>query len=788
MIINDFYETLPVTRYTHTQFTDTVDNIGITNANFTIAYNVGFISPDVIPRMHRISRYELSGNILTVTDVTANENIDVLYTASTDNPMSNSTQRAMKYDEIWKKTHTIDSNTPLYNINLVNSVNVNETSMDCQQIKICFHFAGETNRYSNRVVNYYCGWELYSNFSDFVNAIENDKESSVLIGARPDTPDANYDTSFNFTFKPSDFSNGFVNVDTTSRDGRYYIRGIVYCVGLVNYYSASDNWQGKNWNNTDASFSTNLYNSYVVKTIDGNNFISAMTCQYGVRDYIDRYNIGGAKMPYISTSYAVNSGGYCYGGCNISVDITTTEYYVIGDGCVFVNDSDIPRIYLLLTFDDILKQLILQPRIYTGNNYRNDGYNYSASVIYPEIINNEFTGNYITYADRNKLTNWQIDGHIADFNTYNSETDKPPYIPKTQDDFGDLTSNIGLNTQTVTTGKLYKISTYNAFNVLNTIAGTYSTDTILSASDGLISFSYYPFDIPSQNVSQPVKIGAYNDNGEIHGFPLPVNVNYYQVTQTAVVIDLGSTFINSYYGDFRDYAPYSTYSAFIPYVNTSYNIDFAVFKNHNIGFKLIVDVLTGSGICCIMRDNLLYDTINATVSTQININSADIAQYNASIKSTENAMQANELNAKLAMVNAVTGVTTALVSSNPMGAVNSLSTGLSAVVNSALQRDMLQYQLSTTQVHHSTIQSASANCGNQLERQVHIIIAHAKMADDYNADVYKKTVGFACCKNDSISNCSNFTQIADIDLTGLTITDVEKNMIKTALINGVIIK
>lgn len=432
-----FYPTVPTDRYTHTQFSDSVDNINITNPDLTNAYNVGYISPDVIPRIHKMSKITLDGTSLKVEDITADEYIDVMYTASTAaNPGSAATQRSLNYTTKWKSGHTISNSTGVYAVNFPNKVNLNETSMNTSNLKVGFSFAGKTSRYSNPAITNFLGWITYSNFNTLVSAIKNDVESTIYIGRRPDTaPGANQDTTFSFTFKPSDFEKGYVEVNTRSLDGRYTVQGVVYCLGLIAYTANSDTWEGKDWQHSSGgggAYSTQLYNTYKINTKEGFSYVSAMTSQYGIMSSTTPYDTE-PYNPYMAIDYESPFGaGYMLGGCNIEVsNINTTQPYVLGDGCIFINTNNKPRIQIMLSYEEVLRELVLQPRLYIGSNYTTDGWLYNSNIIYPEVIDNEYTGGYLTYADKDLVPDWMKEGDIS-ANKYTND-DKPEYEKEEED-------------------------------------------------------------------------------------------------------------------------------------------------------------------------------------------------------------------------------------------------------------------------------------------------------------------------------------------------------------------
>lgn len=774
----------------HTEMTQPIPSMNLTT--LPLQYSVGYIRPDKIPHYHKLSKVEVDGNTITLTSINKKENSDVLLIASGNRTgTSNNTSLAFVDGYLKAVKYSNENYGNADNeVRLVNNVNITETATNYSNISLIFYACGRISGV------YKFGWGEIVGFSNIYDFITGKTKVNNFRIAKKQSDERPNNNTYIPEISIDDFENGLHTYEYENNGYTDTMRVWIAGIRGSNVY-LPDTWQGKTWRGDKINDTIGLKIGYSLETDDNIKYLSfAKLDRFPTYSQTYGFDLFPNYLPVDNIVNTVYSNAvYADIDCSVNDEPYTYLNSPYGNNWIYLNNDGYKRFYYCCNASEIMSQLAQIPRAlinseYTYNN-NPDAYTVNNNFCYSEVTaDNEYTGRIVIPDSVYDVQPFQNTNDITNYNAYDYNN-KPAYRPDIDSDFGDLVSNIGRNIQTVSTGKLYKIGISDATKVLNVIGGTYSTDTILSASDGLISFQYFPFNIPSANVSQTAKIGAYNDNGTIRGFPLPADVQYLQITATSFMIDLGSTRINALYNDFRDFPPYSTYNAFIPFVNQSYTIDFAVFKNHTVSFQLIVDVLTGSGIVCILRDGLLYDTINGTVATQISINSADVAQYNASVKATENAMQSNELNAKLAMINMVSGLTSAVVggsSINLGGAVSAVTGGLSAVTNAALNRDMLQYQLDTMQVHHSLIQSASANCGNQLEREVHIIIAHAKMLPDYNESIYSKTVGYACCKNDLIANCSNFTQVSEINLTGINCTDVEKNLIKSALMQGVVIK
>ena len=285
---------------------------------------------------------------------------------------------------------------------------------------------------------------------------------------------------------------------------------------------------------------------------------------------------------------------------------------------------------------------------------------------------------------------------------------------------------------------------------------------------------YYPIQIQLQLGNQPVT--DYNDN--------PVNARGQSLLNTAmqIIIDMGSVVYFPYFGDFRDYEPYSSAELIIPY-HGSLSISPAEYMGHTIGVKCVVDLATGSSIAYIYRDSLIVDSINGIVGVQIPISGIAQADYNNAAYQAAAQLNAAKITQAAGFASDAIGLVASAVTANPLALASSATKIMADTAQSAVSVDIAQYNVSHVKIpfrQTGTSSSAAATAGDQVAR---LIVRRPKMLQ-YDQDVYAHVNGFACLMCDTLDKFTGFTVVSDVEIPG-SATAEEKNMIRSLLQSGV---
>ena len=465
---------------------------------------------------------------------------------------------------------------------------------------------------------------------------------------------------------------------------------------------------------------------------------------------------------------------------------------------------------------------------YTGAMFQDSvyGYNQNPTQRFIGIINSSgiSTGTFGVVTEET----------LGDFSQTASDNfiDDTPYDPSTGPDIYDYDSEIGV--KNIQTGNIF----CRAYAINNEVKGlsqylwnTVTTD-IHSAQeysdaqkdlsskflntnpvDNIVSLIYYPFNIKDQlglTTQRAVGLGNQTVEYSIPGSPDPITLKGYLIgNNMQVLLDAGSLRIQPYFNDFRDYEPYTTLELFIPYHGSIALLNSEVL-GYTLSVKIAVDLLTGSSTAFIFRDNLIIDQINGNMGVNIPINGLEQATYNANIYNANSNLKVAKINEQITNITSgfqIAGQAINTLNSGVMGnipgtaisSLNLIETGLT----SNLKSDLAAQQVANAQFNLDHTTKPIKNCGAPTgsnstvgEQYCRLIIrrpyATIDSHDEEMKQVYADSVGYATYiitgqregGHVSLKSFAGHIEMTNVKING-SMTSKEKELIKTALMNGV---
>lgn len=409
------------------------------------------------------------------------------------------------------------------------------------------------------------------------------------------------------------------------------------------------------------------------------------------------------------------------------------------------------------------------------------------------------TGNFVTLKKSYELDpTGQIDwGDIFEADSPVNEYD-PSYQPTpehSEDDFGDLENKGGYRIFP-TTLNCYALNATELTQFMYILNGLYLTDPDgntkwnldfkgTNPSEYIVAAYSTLYDAPLKSAKEDVKLGAVNftelsPNYQLYGLK---NVEQF---------DCGSVFLAPYYGDFRDFAPYTNVELYLPLCG-SVDIDIPYFLNHYINVVYWIDIYTMSCAASIYRDGTtLYKTISGSCGAQIPLLAPDLANYQNTVHQIEQQQKQNSMRVAASVIG--TTLTAAGLAAAPetMGAsvfIAGMGMGITQAVSAAsgVQTAFdLNYQLEHIPRTHTEIGAASPQnnfCVGDIIPK--LFIKRAKMLPSYNASHYSHVVGNQCCIAGTIGSFSGYTVVGSCDLSGIQATQSELDQIRQLLQAGV---
>lgn len=325
--------------------------------------------------------------------------------------------------------------------------------------------------------------------------------------------------------------------------------------------------------------------------------------------------------------------------------------------------------------------------------------------------------------------------------------------------------------------------------------------------DQFISLMYYPFSVtdyltgagivPSANIklgnvrTQTVEDWFGTTVEGVTGWKLDSGTNFCE-------FDSGDYLISEQFGDFRDYPPYTSMTLVIPW-HGSVELDVGEWYGHYINTKMIVDIITGASSTAILRDGIVVGTIDGQVGVPVQLIVRNVGDFTNTL--IQGSQQLNQQ--KLAIAGTVigAGITVAGIGANTvagaMGNAEAMGNAYSGLGNLAKQavgglQQVAQYENTKFKIEHtkagsSIVSQQAPAVAMYYEQTPRLIFHYPRLMAGYNASVYGSTVGFACSKQGTVGSNRGYSVFSGADLSGVTATDSEKQMIYDSLKSGVII-
>lgn len=398
------------------------------------------------------------------------------------------------------------------------------------------------------------------------------------------------------------------------------------------------------------------------------------------------------------------------------------------------------------------------------------------------------TGEYKTGEDAEALPNYDW-RWIYELDELPEDIEPDP--DEHNDDYGN-TSNLGSARGLFPAGVniyLMSRSDYTIFmNELNSYyQGSSPDDWTLdfqgvNPSDYILSAYYTPYNFLKSDTKTAVKIG-----------PLTLTTTAYELSQGSPPDDpnkwktfsYGTRKVTPLFNDFRDYEPYTTVELYLPLAGTV-QLETAYVMNHNITVTYYFDLMSMSGVACVYRDSMLYKTSDFKLGCQVPVLSQNMGDIQNQIMSLDTARKQNNIR-----LTAATTATTASAIKALSGKASDVSNlaggaGLLQIASSIVNADKIDYDLTHTPALVS-VTGAAEPMNNYSVGQLtpKLIIKRPLMLPDKNDTIYAHTVGNACLINKTVGEMSGLIVCSNTDLTGISATASELQMIQTALTNGI---
>lgn len=334
------------------------------------------------------------------------------------------------------------------------------------------------------------------------------------------------------------------------------------------------------------------------------------------------------------------------------------------------------------------------------------------------------------------------------------------------------------------------------FNILSdlTVNQTDWSDLTAKAIDGflvqnpidcIVSLKKYPLkNIPNDDTLQNIQYGRYA-SGNAAAKGCTMDYGAYIFEPTTIKPQFGNSFL--------DYEPFTSAELYIPYCGTI-QLKMCDIINKTLTPVLVIDFHTGQCTGYLMSGDIVIETIDGTAAIDIPVTGIQTATIEGQLQNAANNARAARINKTTGMLKSGLLIAGATVV-NPVAGAVATASQIKGYANSVLQNAQTEYELTHTEAPTHIIGSSSSGCGWCIDGNTARLILYYPSGDvltntnppEFNNAAIKafgKRQGFATVETGILSDYSGFT-VADVITDGINATDTEKDMIKTALANGV---
>lgn len=334
----------------------------------------------------------------------------------------------------------------------------------------------------------------------------------------------------------------------------------------------------------------------------------------------------------------------------------------------------------------------------------------------------------------------------------------PPIINNDNDDIEPV--GYGYFSNTVM-GTLYSL--YNKLDLEKISQWFYNQTEKIDIANNVISLKEIPFSLSALNIvplDTDLKIGGVNVtyNNE--------NIKVGQIVSSATTslsVLFGEFNIPRLSGTFLDYSPYTKYELLLPFAPTPVTLpDWCV--NKTVQAIFLYDIYTTSCQYVIECNGERICSVSGCFGVDRPISAQNVALKDAS-----------RLSAQVATASSVLGGVMSSASGNIGGIVSGAVSGVSA---------LSQQIMSQKQNYMYTVGANGDSSSVGLCHAVHLKITRTLSAEDSN---FTHVYGRPLCKYKKLSLVTGYTKCDNVNTTGLTCTETEKQRIKQLLETGIYI-
>ena len=298
--------------------------------------------------------------------------------------------------------------------------------------------------------------------------------------------------------------------------------------------------------------------------------------------------------------------------------------------------------------------------------------------------------------------------------------------------------------------------------------------------DCVISLKKFPvLDIPLATSDATIYLGskATSITGKI--LVTPTWVYYFNFRNSS------GTSCRAIFGDnFLDYEPYTKCKIVIPFCGTVDVPVSYIYQYDDLQVALVMDFITGACTAYILVNGITIDSITGSCAIDLPVSGIQSATLDSQIHSVAMAREKQQTALGTGLIAGAVSIGIGLATGNLPVAIGGGAAIIGSFMHATDTGKQINYELSHMDTPVKQVSAASGQITHTYDMRCKMIITRPTIANEYSAEEYAQTIGFACLGNGSVKDFHGFT-VANIDISGIDATAEEKEMIKTAFATGV---
>ena len=298
--------------------------------------------------------------------------------------------------------------------------------------------------------------------------------------------------------------------------------------------------------------------------------------------------------------------------------------------------------------------------------------------------------------------------------------------------------------------------------------------------DCVISLKKFPvLNIPLATSDATIYLGskATSITGKI--LVTPTWVYYFNFRNSS------GTSCRAIFGDnFLDYEPYTKCKIVIPFCGTVDVPVSYIYQYDDLQVALVMDFITGACTAYILVNGITIDSITGSCAIDLPVSGIQSATLDSQIHSVAMAREKQQTALGTGLIAGAVSIGIGLATGNLPVAIGGGAAIIGSFMHATDTGKQINYDLTHMDTPIKQVSAASGQIAHTYDMRCKMVITRPTIADEYSAEEYANTIGFACLDNGSVQDFHGFT-VANIDLSGINATAEEKELIRAAFASGV---